>query len=46
LGGSIGHYNQTSTILIIGNEAISQWNPSSVLKYTVVVLWLKIQWKI
>jgi hypothetical protein len=24
LGGSIGHYNQTSTILIIGNEAISQ----------------------
>ncbi len=24
LGGSIGHYNQTSTILVIGNEAISQ----------------------
>ncbi|AEH06795.1 FIST signal transduction protein [Methanothermococcus okinawensis] len=24
LGGSIGHYNQTSTILVIGNETISQ----------------------
>lgn len=24
LGGSIGHYNQTSTILVMGNEAISQ----------------------
>jgi hypothetical protein len=24
LGGAIGHYNQTSTILVIGNEAISQ----------------------